>query len=100
MRTGFPPGPDDFELWIGSWPLKPPDVQCAWSLHWQLGSDAAHVPVQVKDAPAGKQGEYELVLTNPPFSKKRSVTIQRSGPDEQRVAHHPATRYLNGVRPS
>ena len=40
-----------------------------------IGSDAAHVPVQVKDALAGKHGEYELVLTNPPFGKKSSVTI-------------------------
>ena len=40
-----------------------------------IGSDAAHVPVLVKDALAGKHGEYELVLTNPPFGKKSSVTI-------------------------
>ena len=40
-----------------------------------IGSDAAHVPVQVKDALAGKHGEYEMVLTNPPFGKKSSVTI-------------------------
>ena len=39
-----------------------------------IGSDAAHVPVLVKDALAGKHGEYE-VLTNPPFGKKSSVTI-------------------------
>ena len=40
-----------------------------------IGSDAAHVPVLVKDALAGKHGEFELVLTNPPFGKKSSVTI-------------------------
>ena len=40
-----------------------------------IGCDAAHVPVQVKDALAGKHGEYEMVLTNPPFGKKSSVTI-------------------------
>ena len=40
-----------------------------------IGSDAAHVPVQVKDALAGKHGEYEMVMTNPPFGKKSSVTI-------------------------
>ena len=40
-----------------------------------IGSDAAHVPVLVKDALAGKHGEHELVLTNPPFGKKSSVTI-------------------------
>jgi type I restriction enzyme M protein len=40
-----------------------------------VGSDAAHVPVLVKDALSGKHGEHELVLTNPPFGKKSSVTI-------------------------
>src|SRR5438132_2132032 len=40
-----------------------------------IGSDATHVPVMVKDALAGKHGEYEMVLTNPPFGKKSSVTI-------------------------
>ena len=33
------------------------------------------IPVLVKDALAAKHGEYELVLTNPPFGKKSSVTI-------------------------
>src|SRR6266568_8696868 len=33
------------------------------------------VPVLVKDALAGKHGEYDLVLANPPFGKKSSVTI-------------------------
>lgn len=35
----------------------------------------APIPVQVKDGLAGKHGEYEMVLTNPPFGKKSSVTI-------------------------
>lgn len=35
----------------------------------------APIPVQVKDGLASKHGEYELVLTNPPFGKKSSVTI-------------------------
>lgn len=35
----------------------------------------APIPVAVKDGLAGKHGEYELVLTNPPFGKKSSVTI-------------------------
>jgi type I restriction enzyme M protein len=35
----------------------------------------APIPVQVKDGLAAKHGEYELVLTNPPFGKKSSVTI-------------------------
>jgi type I restriction enzyme M protein len=45
-------------------------------------ADAAHVPVMVKDALAGKHGEYEMVLTNPPFGKKSSVTIVTEAGDE------------------
>jgi type I restriction enzyme M protein len=33
------------------------------------------LPVTTKDALAGKHGEYDLVLANPPFGKKSSVTI-------------------------
>ncbi len=33
------------------------------------------VPVQVRDALSGKHGEYEVILANPPFGKKSSVTI-------------------------
>ncbi len=33
------------------------------------------LPVFTKDALAGKHGEYDLVLANPPFGKKSSVTI-------------------------
>jgi type I restriction enzyme M protein len=41
-----------------------------------IGSDGAdEVPIQVRDALAGKHGEYDMVLTNPPFGKKSSVTI-------------------------
>jgi type I restriction enzyme M protein len=35
----------------------------------------AELPVVTKDALAGKHGEYEMVLANPPFGKKSSVTI-------------------------
>jgi type I restriction enzyme M protein len=35
----------------------------------------AELPVITKDALAGKHGEYEIVLANPPFGKKSSVTI-------------------------
>ncbi|HOC56519.1 MAG TPA: class I SAM-dependent DNA methyltransferase [Verrucomicrobiota bacterium] len=35
----------------------------------------ADLPVVTKDALAGKHGEYDLVLANPPFGKKSSVTI-------------------------
>ncbi len=34
-----------------------------------------NLPVVTKDALAGKHGEYEIVLANPPFGKKSSVTI-------------------------
>ncbi|MCE0498045.1 MAG: type I restriction-modification system subunit M [Methylacidiphilales bacterium] len=33
------------------------------------------LPVVTRDALAGKHGEYDLVLANPPFGKKSSVTI-------------------------
>src|SRR6266496_658229 len=39
------------------------------------GDAACNLPVVTKDALAGKHGEYEIVLANPPFGKKSSVTI-------------------------
>jgi type I restriction enzyme M protein len=39
------------------------------------GSSDSELPVVTKDALAGKHGEYEIVLANPPFGKKSSVTI-------------------------
>ena len=39
------------------------------------GSATFEMPVVTKDALAGKHGEYEIVLANPPFGKKSSVTI-------------------------
>ena len=33
---------------------------------------------------AGKHGEYEMVLTNPPFGKKSSVTIVNEAGDEEK----------------
>lgn len=33
------------------------------------------LPVTTKDALAGKHGEYDIVLANPPFGKKSSVTV-------------------------
>src|SRR5881398_14829 len=41
-------------------------------------------PMMVKDALAGKHGEYEMVLTNPPFGKKSSVTIVNEAGDEEK----------------
>jgi type I restriction enzyme M protein len=39
------------------------------------GDAAFSLPVVTKDALAGKHGEYEIVLANPPFGKKSSVTV-------------------------
>jgi type I restriction enzyme M protein len=39
------------------------------------GDAAYNLPVVTKDALAGKHGEYEIFLANPPFGKKSSVTI-------------------------
>ncbi len=44
-------------------------------LHGIGGELEENVPVVTKDALAGKHGEYEIVLANPPFGKKSSVTI-------------------------
>jgi len=43
--------------------------------------DPAYMPVLVRDALAGKHGEYDLVMTNPPFGKKSSVTIVNDAGD-------------------
>jgi type I restriction enzyme M protein len=42
-----------------------------------IGSESAadNLPVVTKDALATKHGEYDVVLANPPFGKKSSVTI-------------------------
>ena len=49
-----------------------------------VSSQGMHAPVPVKDALAGKHGEYEMVLTNPPFGKKSSVTIVNEAGDEEK----------------
>ena len=41
-----------------------------------VGSDAARVPVQVRDAPAGSRANT-LVPNNPPFRKKRSDDLTK-----------------------
>ncbi len=55
-----------------------------------IGSDASHVPITVKDALAGKHGEYEMVLTNPPFGKKGAVLItnEEGEPERQSLIVH------------
>jgi type I restriction enzyme M protein len=44
-------------------------------LHGIGGEAESDLPVVTRDALAGKHGEYEIVLANPPFGKKSSVTI-------------------------
>jgi type I restriction enzyme M protein len=50
---------------------------CAMNLllHGIGDENEEDLPVVTKDALAGKHGEYEIVLANPPFGKKSSVTI-------------------------
>jgi type I restriction enzyme M protein len=50
---------------------------CAMNLllHGIGGELEEDLPVVTKDALSGKHGEYEIVLANPPFGKKSSVTI-------------------------
>lgn len=49
-------------------PLDPNDKR-------QDAASTFDLPVITKDALAGKHGEYQIVLANPPFGKKSSVTI-------------------------
>jgi type I restriction enzyme M protein len=49
-----------------------------------IGSDAVHVPIMVRDALAARHGEYDMVLTNPPFGKKSSVTIVNDQGESQK----------------
>ncbi len=44
-------------------------------LHGIGGDTDEELPVQTRDALADKHGEYKMVLANPPFGKKSSVTI-------------------------
>jgi hypothetical protein len=53
-------------------------------LHGIGGDSDAPVPILVKDALGAKHGEYEMVLTNPPFGKKSSVTIVNEVGDEEK----------------
>jgi len=53
-------------------------------LHGIGADDAEEVPVAVKDALAGKHGEYDIVLANPPFGKKSSVTIVNDAGEQQK----------------
>ncbi len=53
-------------------------------LHGIGGNGTGEVPVTVRDALAGKHGEYDLVLTNPPFGKKSSVTIVNEAGEQEK----------------
>jgi len=59
---------------------------CAMNLmlHGIGGASDNDVPVVTKDALAGKHGEYEMVLANPPFGKKSSVTIVNGAGEQQK----------------
>ena len=59
---------------------------CAMNLllHGVGGESEVDVPVVTKDALAGKHGEYDVVLANPPFGKKSSVTIVNAAGEQQR----------------
>ena len=50
---------------------------CAMNLmlHGIGGDSEEELPVVTKDALAGKHGEFDIVLANPPFGRKSSVTI-------------------------
>jgi type I restriction enzyme M protein len=50
----------------------------------QDGRSTDDIPVTTKDALAGKHGEYEIVLANPPFGKKSSVTIVNDAGEQQK----------------
>src|SRR5688572_19910386 len=59
---------------------------CAMNLllHGVGGESEIDVPVITKDALAGKHGEYDVVLANPPFGKKSSVTIVNAAGEQER----------------
>ena len=59
---------------------------CAMNLllHGVGGESDVDVPVVTKDALAGKHGEYDVVLANPPFGRKSSVTIVNAAGEQQR----------------
>jgi type I restriction enzyme M protein len=42
------------------------------------------LPVTVKDSLAGKHGEYDIVLANPPFGKKSCVTIVNEAGEQEK----------------
>jgi type I restriction enzyme M protein len=59
-----------------------------------IGGDDAYVPILVKDALGAKHGEYEMVLTNPAFGKKSSVTIVNEVGRGKAIADYQSGRFL------
>lgn len=59
---------------------------CAMNLllHGIRSESDEDMPVVTKDALARKHGEYEIVLANPPFGKKSSVTIVNEAGESSR----------------
>lgn len=60
---------------------------CAMNLMLHgIGSDtdSDNLPVVTKDALAAKHGEYDIVLANPPFGKKSSVTVIGAGGEQSK----------------
>ena len=53
-------------------------------LHGIGDENDAELPVRTKDALAAKHGEYNVVLANPPFGKKSSVTIVNGDGEQSR----------------
>ncbi len=59
---------------------------CAMNLllHGIGGESEEELPVVTKDALVSKHGEYEMVLANPPFGKKSSVTIVNDAGEQEK----------------
>jgi type I restriction enzyme M protein len=66
-------------------PLKSRDGSSTLSKH-QQNTSTFDLPVVTKDALTGKHGEYEIVLANPPFGKKSSMTFTNTDGEEDRDA--------------
>jgi len=59
---------------------------CAMNLllHGVGDESSKELPVATRDALSGKHGEYDMVLANPPFGKKSSVTIVNEAGEQQK----------------
>jgi len=60
------------------------DALCAIGRLPSGGDPAYNLPAITKDALAGKRGEYEVVLANPPFGKKSSLTIVNEAGEQEK----------------